>query len=236
MELILEVNDRDLPNKGDLGIIGSSHVMMTPPIDEDYWYFRVRLNDSGQAIVGFPKFSGIGIGFAQEGEDWNCNLPFVCSAAKIYRHIAHNKGSIAIRSQDCIEAIELIREAARRFKGLSDDDWQAEQSENGKAFSNREKYEMISEKDAIRRRIEHARAFPGSDWEQKANREGVADCSGCHKRTPVVYDSQLQWCKGCYPLAAPFSQDTQPKKWQERRTGQERDYEWRSATTGSVTE
>jgi len=102
--------------------------MITPPIDEDYWYFRVRLNETGQAIVGFPKFGTIGIGFAQEEEDWNANLPFSCAASEIYHHIAHNKGSEAITETDCIDAIELVREAARRFKGLSDDQWHTEQA------------------------------------------------------------------------------------------------------------
>ncbi|KKN16069.1 hypothetical protein LCGC14_0979580 [marine sediment metagenome] len=123
-ELVLEVNDRDLPNKG---IIGAGAIMVTPPINEDYWCFRVRLGEEGQAIVGFPKFGGIGVGFAQE-EDWNSNLPFVCAASYIYGHIAHNKGPEAITASECIEAIEMVREAARRFKGLSDEEWQAEQA------------------------------------------------------------------------------------------------------------
>lgn len=121
--LILEVSDRDLPNKG---IIGGTGIMITPPINEDYWYFRVRLNEAGQAIVGFPKFGGIGIGFAQE-EDWNSNLPFPCPAPYIYTHIRHNKGSRSIRRATCIKAIEMVREAARHFRGFSDEEWQAEQ-------------------------------------------------------------------------------------------------------------
>ena len=88
---------------------------------------------------------------------------------------------------------------------------------------------MTQNKDTIRRRIEHTRVFPGTDWDQNADRHGQAVCSGCDIRKPVVYDSQLQWCEDCYPLAAPHSQDTQPKDWLARRSGQERDYEWTPA-------
>lgn len=87
-------------------------VMMTPPIDEDYWAYRVRLGDSGQAIVGFPKFRTIGIGFARE-EDWNTNFPYTCSAEDIYAHIEHNKGDDAITREDCLTAIRMVQEAAR---------------------------------------------------------------------------------------------------------------------------
>lgn len=84
--------------------------MITPPIDEDYWAFRVRLSER-QSIVGFPKFMTIGIGFAVE-EDWNTNLPYTCSAEEIYEHIARNKGDDSISREDCIEAIRLIQQAA----------------------------------------------------------------------------------------------------------------------------
>ena len=64
-----------------------------------------------QAIVGFPKFFTVGIGFAQE-EDWNTNLPFTCDADEIYEHIAHNEGDDSISREDCIAAIRLVQEAA----------------------------------------------------------------------------------------------------------------------------
>lgn len=84
--------------------------MMTPPIDEDYWAYRVRLSET-QAIVGFPKLSTIGIGFAVE-TDWNTNLPYTSKAEDIYDHIKHNKGDKAIRRADCIKAIRMVQEAA----------------------------------------------------------------------------------------------------------------------------
>src|SRR5260370_42544999 len=62
---------------------------ITPPLDEDYWLFRVKLYED-QAILGFPKFSTIGIGFAQE-EDWNTNLPYRCETEQIFNHIKHNR-------------------------------------------------------------------------------------------------------------------------------------------------
>lgn len=84
---------------------------MTPPIDEDYWAYRVKLTDT-QAIVGFPKFGTIGIGFAVE-DDWNTNLPYQSETEHIFEHIAHNKGDDAISDDDVREAIRLVQAAAR---------------------------------------------------------------------------------------------------------------------------
>lgn len=85
-------------------------LMMTPPIDENYWTYRVQLSFS-QAIVGFPKFSTVGIGFAEE-EDWNTNLPYTCDATEIYEHIEHNKGDDAITREACLKAIRMVQQAA----------------------------------------------------------------------------------------------------------------------------
>jgi hypothetical protein len=65
-------------------------IMLAPMVNEGYWSFRVRLTDT-QAIVGFPKFGTIGIGFADE-EDWNTNLPYSSDAERIASHIWHNHG------------------------------------------------------------------------------------------------------------------------------------------------
>lgn len=90
-------------------------VSLTPSIDEDYWAYRVRLSDR-QAIVGFPKFGTVGIGFAVE-EDWNTNLPYGCATEEIYEHIEHNKGDEAITREDCIAAIEMIRQRVTADRG-----------------------------------------------------------------------------------------------------------------------
>jgi len=84
--------------------------MLTPPIEEDYWAYRVKLSDD-QAIVGFPKFGTIGIGFAVE-EDWNTNLPYSVETERIFEHISHNKGDDTISDDDVREAIRLVQAAA----------------------------------------------------------------------------------------------------------------------------
>lgn len=103
MELRLERRDQEdkTPNAGGM--------LMTPPIDEDYWAYRVRLSGT-QAVVGFPKFGTIGIGFAVE-DDWNTNLPYTIEAEAILKHIRHNKGDGSIRDEDVHLAIQLIQEA-----------------------------------------------------------------------------------------------------------------------------
>lgn len=112
MDLVLEVRDQENATT-DL-LVGGVVVSWTPPIDEDYWAFRVKVSET-QAIVGFPKFSTFGIGFAQE-EDWNTNLPYTVDAEEIYRHIARNKGDDAISEDDCLAAIRLIQAVARQVK------------------------------------------------------------------------------------------------------------------------
>ena len=84
-------------------------LMFTPPIDDDYWRWRVVVGN-GQAIVGFPKFGTVGIGFARE-DDWNTNLPYTEPAAAIFDHIAHNKGDDTIPDERCLTAICMVQEA-----------------------------------------------------------------------------------------------------------------------------
>jgi hypothetical protein len=82
---------------------------LTPAIDDDYWAYRVRLSDA-QAVVAFPKFFTIGIGFARE-EDWNTNLPYTSDASEIAAHIMHNKGDDSIPDKRVVDAIHAIKKA-----------------------------------------------------------------------------------------------------------------------------
>lgn len=105
MDLVLETKGQP-----DRTATAGPVVMMTPPINEDYWLYRVKVSER-QAVVGFPKFMTIGVGFAVE-EDWNTNLPYTCDAERIYEHIAHNKGDASIYREDCLAAIRMIQDAA----------------------------------------------------------------------------------------------------------------------------
>ncbi|MFD7661308.1 hypothetical protein [Streptomyces sp. NPDC059788] len=93
-------------------------LMMTPPVGEDYWTYRVRVSDQ-QAVICFPKFGTVGIGFAVE-EDWNANLPYTSDAEQIYEHIEHNKGDDAISREDCLAAIRMIQDAVRVDRAAQD--------------------------------------------------------------------------------------------------------------------
>ena len=108
-ELILEVRGQ----KDETPQLGGGTVMITPPISEEYWSYRVKLFGE-QAIVGFPKFFTIGIGFAVEEEDWNANLPYSSSAESICDHIWHNRKYDEITREDVISAIRLIQERIGR--------------------------------------------------------------------------------------------------------------------------
>jgi len=96
--------------------LGNAVVLVTPlDLDKDYWQFRVKLGNKGQAIVGFPKFGVIGIGFAME-TDWNTNLPSNCDTDEIFNHIAHNKGDNNILDSDVKIAIGMVQKAAKRWE------------------------------------------------------------------------------------------------------------------------
>jgi len=113
-KLQLEFNSEFHKAKTDFNVANVT-VIVTPPVGEDYWMFRVKLSKT-QSIIGFPKFGTIGIGFAKE-TDWNTNLPYSCETNEIFEHIKHNKGSKTITDSDCIEAIKLVQKAAVAFKG-----------------------------------------------------------------------------------------------------------------------
>ena len=105
----VEYNSNVVPSNGKI----SERFMITPPIDEDFWMMRVKLSEK-QAIVCFPKFGTIGIGFQKE-EDWNTNLPHTCNAREIFDHISHNKADDSISDEDCINAIQMLQGAIRDF-------------------------------------------------------------------------------------------------------------------------
>jgi hypothetical protein len=96
-------------------------VMMTPPITADYWAYRVQLTDT-QAVVGFPKFFTIGIGFAEE-TDWNTNLPYTSMAEDITDHIWHNHGPSIPDTEEwkitVTAAIAIIQNAIHQDGGPS---------------------------------------------------------------------------------------------------------------------
>jgi hypothetical protein len=101
----LTLETKDQPD----GTVRLPGMMLTPKIGGDYWMYRVVLS-GGQAVVGFPKFDTVGIGFAAE-TDWNTNLPHTCDADVIFDHIRHNKGDESIPDEDCIAAIRMIQDA-----------------------------------------------------------------------------------------------------------------------------
>lgn len=115
MDLVLERKDQ--PNETGTATTadGGVMIMFTPPIDEDYWEYRVVLSES-QAVIGFPKYSTIGIGFAVE-EDWNTNLPYTVETERIFEHIAHNKADESISDDDVRAAIRLIQVAVLVDRG-----------------------------------------------------------------------------------------------------------------------
>lgn len=89
------------------GRIGN--MTMTPAIHPGYWSYRVAVSEK-QAVVGFPKFDTVGIGFQYE-TDWNTNLPWTCDPETILDHIAHNKEDDTVADGLCLQAIIMIQAA-----------------------------------------------------------------------------------------------------------------------------
>jgi hypothetical protein len=108
----LEINERFAPTDRPFAVAGCE-VMVTPPLDEDYWLARVDLG--GNAIVCFPKFGTIGIGFQKE-TNWNTNLPYSSEPERIWGHIEHNRADESITPERGIEAIKAVQEYARALK------------------------------------------------------------------------------------------------------------------------
>lgn len=105
----IEINTRFVQK--DRAVTDGNHtILITPPISEDYYLFRIHLYKN-QYLLAFPKFCTIGIGFAQE-EDWNTNLPYTCKKEEIYNHIKHNKKYKEIKKSEIIKAIELLQVAS----------------------------------------------------------------------------------------------------------------------------
>lgn len=108
MNLQVEMNTKFVKSNDTIDLGRRGIIMFTPPIRKDYWLMRVRVSEN-QAIVCFPKFGTIGIGFQIEDADWNTNLPYDTSAEDIYKHIRCNKGDKNIRKETCIRAIEMLQ-------------------------------------------------------------------------------------------------------------------------------
>lgn len=107
----LEFNTKYSKNV-DVADLEKQGIFITPPMGSDTDYlFKIQIADN-QAIVGFPKFTTIGIGFLREDKDWNTNLPYQCDAETIYEHIKINKGC-KVRKATCIKAIKMIQDAAK---------------------------------------------------------------------------------------------------------------------------
>lgn len=120
MELHLEINQNAREIKARAAQCNfttplGNTLLITPPLNEDFWIFRVAVSDK-QAIVGFPKFMTIGIGFQVEEADWNTNLPFTSDAEELYEHIKENKGDGPTK-EDCLAAIRMVQEAAAQLTG-----------------------------------------------------------------------------------------------------------------------
>lgn len=110
--IVVETSDKALAQKSI--VVGGAVMLVTPQIDENYWLLRVRLSET-QAVVAFPKFGTIGIGFARE-EDWNTNLPYTSTAEQIYEHIKHNKCDASIRKPRVIAAIRALQARIAELK------------------------------------------------------------------------------------------------------------------------
>ena len=116
MELEFNTNLFKLDEKYAQSFLANGQIMITPPIDDDYWLFRVGVSDI-QGIICFPKFGTFGIGFQLE-EDWNTNLPYTCDTMEIYNHIKHNKGDDKISDATCIDAIKMLQDACKKFASI----------------------------------------------------------------------------------------------------------------------
>lgn len=116
MEMQVEVNGNVVKDNDPIKLPGGVVALVTPPLDGNFWIARVPVKDD-QAVVAFPKFGQIGIGFQYEDVDWNRNLPATVKSGEIFDHIKAN--ARGARKMDCIRAIRLLQRWVRAMKGAS---------------------------------------------------------------------------------------------------------------------
>jgi hypothetical protein len=97
----------------------NARILLGGTCDEEDILFKVTLYKE-QALIAFPKFTTIGIGFVVEEDDWNTNLPYTCDAEAIYNHIKINKKYKEITKQNCIQAIQLLQQACKLLQMVCD--------------------------------------------------------------------------------------------------------------------
>lgn len=112
-EMILEINRSHVKDETH---VGQGVFIMGADAGESNWIARVCLSES-QAVVAFPKFGTVGIGFQVEKADWNTNLPASCPASAIYEHIKDNLGDHSITRETCIQAIKILQPYAAMWLG-----------------------------------------------------------------------------------------------------------------------
>jgi hypothetical protein len=169
MKLRLEYNDKC---EDATGLMlhptdeGGDLFLICPDVGPEYWVFRVKLVKD-QAIVAFPKFGLLGIGFAEEGENWNCNLPIDCrhtdeDFAEIWHHIKRNKKYPSITKKMVIEALKLIRKAYDRFGAprSNEERFRAGSLEVPEVHSGRELVTAVRQDLAARQEKRERRASP----------------------------------------------------------------------------
>lgn len=113
-KLVVEYKKDFKPSK-DCIEVGATVIMFTPAISEDYWIMRIKLFRN-QALVAFPKFGLIGVGFAVEKGSWNTNLPYQTPADHLYRHIECNKKYDQITKEHCLKAIKMLQAACANYE------------------------------------------------------------------------------------------------------------------------
>lgn len=198
-DLTLEINQKYFDGEENNFKLGNVNFMVTPPLDEEYWQFRVKVHDD-QAIVGFPKFSQIGIGFAKE-DDWNTNLPSSCKTKKIFNHIKHNKRYASIPDELCIKAIDMIKRAVKKMEkaereaknALITDVVPELFDENGKEISNKAFKEQVWYAGSKRRTSSHLMLFGQgeSGYKYKAHIVGGTKVNALKRFKEMIRDHAL---------------------------------------------
>ena len=105
-KLVVEYKEGFQPSKDCINT-GKVIIMFTPAINKEYYIMRVVLYKD-QALVAFPKFGLIGVGFAIEEGSWNTNLPYQVEAERLYKHI-RRKALMISHDHVCLQGIYILQ-------------------------------------------------------------------------------------------------------------------------------
>jgi hypothetical protein len=93
-------------------------LMITAPLQDDCWLFRVRLAED-IVLAAVPVFGGVNINL-QSKESVECYMPYEAEGADILDTFRARTKNAQLDGK-CLKAIDMLQEEIKKWRGISDD-------------------------------------------------------------------------------------------------------------------